>query len=251
MYNKVYKGFQVNLGTPFQVRTPINFHTIGVKEEMGQDTAANEPADTSPKPEDILASAHEEAELIIKEAELESARIMEDVINEVKERCAQLEEDARRSGYEEGVSEGRKQYEDLISEAEMIREQARMEYDEILASLEKDALELIMDIARKVIGAEITVNRENMLLMVKQAFDRCSNKEGMHLRVSPEDYEFICENKEKLLAISEGVGDLEIKKDLSLKAGACIVDTPFGSLDAGVQTKLKKIEDAFREVIGK
>jgi len=42
-----------------------------------------------------------------------------------------------------------------------------------------------------------------------------------------------------------GIGQLEIVKDQALKLGALILETPYGSVDAGMDTKLKKIEEAF------
>jgi flagellar assembly protein FliH len=47
----------------------------------------------------------------------------------------------------------------------------------------------------------------------------------------------------------EGIGELNIKKDTSLKTGGCIVETAYGTVDASLQTKFKKIESAFRNVI--
>jgi flagellar assembly protein FliH len=257
LYNKIFKNYQVNVGIPFQVKAPINFDTIkkmntAVKEENEE---TEEKGDfhqhTEDHTQELIQRAQEDADAIIKEAEFEALRLMEDAQREVEEIRLVVEEEARRKGYEEGFDEAKKQYEDLIQEAEFIRGHARAEYKEVLEGMESDAINVILDIARKVIGIEISVNREDVLYLVKKAFEKCSNKENVVLKVSPEDYEFLNGARDKLLAMIEGAGELEIKKDSSLKLGACIIDTPFGSIAAGVDTKLKKIEEAFRRVIGK
>ena len=89
------------------------------------------------------------------------------------------------------------------------------------------------------------------MYLVKQAFEKCANRENIVLKAAPEDHEFLVNNKDRLLSMVEGVGELEIKKDTSLKPGGCIVETLYGSMDAGIQIKMKKIEEAFRQVIGK
>lgn len=162
---------------------------------------------------------------------------------------AEIEEDSRQKGFEKGYEEAKSQYEDLIQEAELIRENALKEYQETLQSIEKDALNIILDISRKVIGTEISMNKEKLLEMIAQAFERCSNRENITLKVSSADYDFIIENKDRILSMVEGIGQLEIVKDQALKLGALILETPYGSVDAGMDTKLKKIEEAFFKVL--
>lgn len=245
LYNKVFKNYQVNLGMPFQVKLPLNMQTVQ-KAVHNEEIAAS--ADT---PENAMARAREEAALIIREAELESARMIEDILAEANEKVIEISEEARKEGYESGLGEGRKQYENLIREAEAIKENAKAEYQEILTGIEQDAVHMILEIAKKVIGEEVRLNKENLLNLVKEAFERCANRDMIILKVSSEDFDYLNENKENLLCLVEGIGELELKKDFSLKSGACVVETSFGNLDAGVQTKLRKIEEAFKEVVGR
>jgi flagellar assembly protein FliH len=58
------------------------------------------------------------------------------------------------------------------------------------------------------------------------------------------------ENRERLTEGVKNIRDLVIKKDNSLQRGGCIVETGFGSVDSGIETQLKAVEDAFREILG-
>lgn len=87
--------------------------------------------------------------------------------------------------------------------------------------------------------------------MVRQALEKCSNREDLTIKVSSQDYDFLVENKEKLLSMIDGVGNLDIKRDPALKTGDCLVETSYGNIDAGVQTKIRKIEEAFLKIVGK
>ncbi|MCX7746996.1 MAG: FliH/SctL family protein [Clostridia bacterium] len=252
MSSKIFKNYQVNVGMPFQIRSPFQYQAA-VKESRPVDTDRMEEDryKTQEESANIVAKAREDAEMIIKEAQYEAMRLIENTQQEMEEFKRNVEEEARQQGYEHGFTEAQKQYQDLIQEAEITREHAMMEYKQILEGIEQDAVSVILEVARKVIGAEISFNKEDLLYLVKEAFEHCTHRESVTLKVSPDDYAYLTQNKDKLLSMVQGMGDLEIKKDASLSVGACILETPYGSIDAGVNTKLKKIEEAFRELIGK
>jgi len=254
LYSKIFKNCQVSVGIPFQMRSSINFDTIkkvkmveSVDEEDREESAYAAGED----PGELVDKAREEADFIVKEAHLEANRILENAERQANEMRLAVEEEARKAGYETGINEARKQYEKLLQDTEYIKQQAKIEYSEALARVETDAVDTILQIARKVIGKELETNRDEILYLVRQGFEKCTNKESIVLKVADGDYEFLIQNREKLLSATEGIGELEIKKDLCLKPGACIIETPYGSIDASVQTKLDKIEEAFKQVIGR
>lgn len=251
MSNRIFKNYQVNIGMPFQIKTPLNFDTIKkVVEGVREEEAYKEPVQMETA-EDVFEKAREEARFILMEAELEARRLIEDAEKEALAKASSLEEEALRKGYEDGVIQAKKEHADLIQEAEFIKEHARVEYKEVLESMESDIVETILDIAKTVIGKEMDANRENVLLLVQNAFEKCTNRENIVLRVSREDYTVVEANRDRLLSAVEGIGELEIKQDGSLKSGACVVETLYGSIDAGIQTKIKMVEDAFRQAVGK
>lgn len=251
MYNKVFKNYQVNLGIPMQIKSPINYQNIKKVELLDDLDKEEEEEQIQEDPAEIIENAKKEAELIVKEAQLEAVRLIELAEKEAQENGRKAYEDACQRGYEEGFGAAKKQYSDLIEEAEFIKEHARVEYLEVLEGIETDIVNLVLDVARKVIDVELSFNREDLVYLIKQAFDRCTNKDNVILKVSPDDYDYLNESRGKLLSTVEGVGELDIRKDSALKPGACVIETPYGSVDAGVQTKLKKIEEAFLEVVGK
>jgi flagellar assembly protein FliH len=239
------------MGIPFQVRIPVSLQLKNsLQFEENEEAEAEEP-ETYENPEKLLDKAHEDAGMIVKEAELEALRIIKDAQVAAEESKKEIFDEAREQGYSDGYKQAVEQYEALVKEAEQTREQARTEYDEALAGMESDAVEMILAIAKKVIGEEMNAKNENILQLVRQAFEKCSNRESILLKVSPDDYDFIQENIDEITSQVTGIGELEIKKDPSLKSGGCIVETPFGSVDAGYETKLRKIEEAFIKALGK
>ena len=254
MSSRILKNHQVNLGRPYEIKSFINFNTIKTVKAIGE-IVLSEESDLPDSDEfgyqNELEKAREEAEMVLKEAQYEALRIIEKAEIEANQLRISIEENARLNGYNEGYKEAGMEYENLLKEAESIKEQAKTEHSQVLAGIEQEAIGLILEIAKSVIGKEISFNKENLLYLIKQAFEKCSNKESAVLKVSSEDYEFITDNKTRMFSMVEGIGDVEIKSDSSLRTGACILETPYGMIDAGIHTKLNKVEEAFYQVVGK
>ena len=107
-----------------------------------------------------------------------------------------------------------------------------------------------LNIARKVLGAELETSREAILKIAGEAIDACLNKDQIILRVSVEDYDYVMENIEHIKNRAGDIGQIEIRKDQTLARGSCIVDTGYGMVDGGLETKMEMVEQAFREVMG-
>jgi flagellar assembly protein FliH len=250
LYNKVFKNNQVTYGRPFQMKIPLKMQNIVHEDNDYEDgTAENADIDNeiTPEPEDLLEKAKNECDLLIKEAGLEADRLLEQARLEAEKKAESLKEEAWQKGYAEGMDAAGAQYESIISEAEQMRQSAAEEHESIMAGLEAEMIDLVLGIARKAVAGELTANRDVILQLIKDAVPNCSNKNGAVLKACPADYDYINDNREQLLTLVEGADELEIKKDCTLKPGDCIIETPLGSVDAGVNTRLNKIEEAFRE----
>ena len=244
MYNKILKNYQINVGIPFQVKTADCSKIM--KQMQDPDAFDNTIIDVTAC---TIENAKTEAEYIIKEAELEAQRIIEKAELEAEKRSEEIMEEAEKRGFEAGIHEAEEQYRTLLADAENIKNAAYEECKRALDSIEEEAVELVLKIARAVIAEEVSINKDNLLLMIRNAFNRSSNKENAILKVSSDDYEFIVNNKEKILAMTEGTGELEIRKEYNLQQGSCIIETQYGTIDAGLNTKMSKIEDAFLNIV--
>jgi flagellar assembly protein FliH len=135
------------------------------------------------------------------------------------------------------------------AEAEKTLKEAQVERDRILAGLEREIVELIVKVARKVVSCELKTNREVIAKLIEEALVASSNKGNAVVRVSAEDGEYLEKNREELFSSIPGADEIQIKPDNSLSPGDCIVETSFGSIDAGASTKMNKIEEAFMDQV--
>lgn len=249
LYKKVLKYNQVTYGVPFQVNIPLNIKRIEVLDQAQTDAecdnADNRTGSLYPDMEELLEKAKQECNLIIKNAEAEAEKLLENAELEADKKAEALFEEAWQSGYADGMEAARSQNEALLAETEQLRQSAAEEHDSILTGMENEILELVVEVARKAVAGELETNREVILQLVRSGLSCCSNKNNAVIKVSAQDYEYLKEKDDQLAMASEGAEGLEIKKDSTLSPGDCIIETPLGGVDVGVNTRLEKIQEAF------
>jgi flagellar assembly protein FliH len=247
LYNRIFKNNQVTYGRPYSVQIPVTVHKLNIEELSEEEEAESEEMSESPDPELLLENARHKCEMMTREAELEADRIIEEARREAEGGAQKITEEAWQKGYAEGIDAAAEQSRDILAQAEEMRLEAQREHEELIAGMEEEMLSLVMDVTRKVVAGELATDKDLIIRLIREALPKCSNKDGAVLRVSPGDAEKLAENREELLSGIEGADSLEIKKDSTLHAGDCIIETQFGSVDAGVNTRLDKIDEAFKE----
>lgn len=245
----VYKRSQVNIGNPYEVKAKTS-RPSQIKEAFDEEAAASEDFDSELRiSQDIVHKAKEEAALILREAELEAERIMEEAREKAQNLFNEAEQKAKEEGYRYGETLAQQHYNDLLAEAQDFKDRSKTEYEATMACLEQDIIQLVLNIAAKVVGDEIKNNSEAILGIVRETIHSCSNREHVVLKVSGEDYEYVLSNEEKLRSMIKDLNELEIKKDNTLSKGSCIIDTGFGSVDGSCDTRMEIIRNAFFEIL--
>lgn len=246
----VYKRSQVNIGSPYNMKH--SEPEPSVVDEIMEKTAAEkeDPEKELRISQDIIYKAKEEAAVIKREAELEAERLYKEAVGNAEKEALEIRQKAKEEGYRYGEELAQQHYSDLIAEAMEFRERCRQEYEQTVASLEHDILELVIDIAAKVIGDEIHNNREAILGVVRETLRSCNNREKVVIKVSPDDYEIVVNNEEKILTSVKGVNEIEIRKDGTLEKGSCVIDTGIGTVDGSADVRIESIRKAFFDLLG-
>lgn len=232
------------MGKPYQIKSSSPVRIAVQERELKQEE------DPEKKAEEILEKAREEAKLIIQEAELEAQRMMEQAQAQASELIEQTEQKAKEEGYRKGESLAQQHYQELLAEAEEFKNRSKTEYEETIRSLEHDIVELSLSIARKILGAELETSRDAIIKIAGDAIEACMNRDRIILKVSDEDYDYLAANMDRLRSMAGNIGQIEIRKDQTLSKGSCLVDTGYGMVDGGLETKMEMVEQAFREVMG-
>ena len=191
----------------------------------------------------------QEAERMVSKAKLDAEAIMEEAQQAAAELKSSSREQGFQAGYDQGLLDGKQRYEALIKDLETLRADAHQKYGNYLIDAEKDMIEIVMAVARKLIMDNVTDHREEVIKLVKQTILSCSQREDLRIRVAAQDYQYLVDNKDKLISGISGIGELKIIAEDNLEVGSCIVETLNGSVDSSINLRLSKIEEEFKRVL--
>jgi flagellar biosynthesis/type III secretory pathway protein FliH len=105
-----------------------------------------------------------------------------------------------------------------------------------------------LSIAKKIVSHELDIQPEKVLSMVRYAIGECRAEGKRVLKVSPQDYDKVTNNKNTLCDSSNQGKELVIEKDERLSKGDCVIETDTGLVDAKIDTQLQIIREAFMNV---
>lgn len=197
---------------------------------------------------------------IVEKANLDANEILENANEKVQEMLAgaqsegeiikaNAKRDGYQEGYQQGLEDGRRETEELAHQALKIKEELEEERANLLNQIESELPNIIIQTVKKVIGMELTTNKEVILGLVAMALGKVSSNNPT-VRVSEQDFDILEENKHELISEFKMISDFEIKKDLSLEAGDCIIETDCGDIDASIGNQLDKLEDVISSTVG-
>jgi flagellar assembly protein FliH len=179
-----------------------------------------------------------------------AARILADATAEA-ERVREL---ARSEGYEEGRARGR---EDGIAEARAAADALgealaglRQQTEEIAHAVERDAIELALALAAKILAGALDVQPERVLDTVAGALRRIADRRRIAVLVDPADLEVVGGAIAELQTRAGGIELCEIQADRRVGRGGAIVRTIESEVDATVQTQLERAREVIRAELG-
>lgn len=218
--------------------------------------------------EDILIKAKKEYETIIKRAKEESQKIIEkaeskseEIMNSAYLRSKEVLEKAKEEGYNEGFQVGYKEgfdkgYDEgseksklLIEESLEIKNEYIQKRNSLLKDLEADIIELVITIYEKVIGKKTEEDNELIISLVLNGIKNLDLTDELTIICSKEDYEILEMARNEILAKSSFISDLEIKYDVSLNKGDCILETSKGNIDVSIQNQLEEVKELLTSIL--
>jgi type III secretion protein L len=163
-----------------------------------------------------------------------------DAAQRAREIVAEAEAEARRilavaAGHAEGLAE---------AAATVVR--AAAERDRRLAALEGEVVALALDVARKILGRELS-DPAAVVDLAARALAEARERREVTLRVSPADAPALRRAEGRLGALLARAPGLVMREDPALSPGHVVVETEAGRVDAGFDAQLAALERALRE----
>jgi flagellar assembly protein FliH len=218
---------------------------------------SDRPSTQPPFPEYTLPTGEQAPDWDAIRAEAEAIRLR--AIQDAE----RIREQARREGYQRGYDDGyhdgarealqradaelQRTLETLRTQLQQVIESVHAQYEAYLQHAESQMLDLVLEIARKVVREELKMQPAHVLAIVRDALRRVQGFGRLRIRVNPLDVDLMRQNRPSLLQVVEGVETIEIVEDRRVDSGSCIIETEQGVYDARIRTQLGEIERALRE----
>lgn len=256
---KILKTENLNISSPVVIDTFYKASTDkGNENQKGFDLKSiKKDSNTYRIIKENLKKIQNLRDVIIKTANLES----EHIIKEAKNKIEELKIEANKNGYEEGfnkgykeglekgIKDGNKKTSDILNEAKDIKRSIINERNNLEKQFECDMVDTILKCVNKIIGDNLKLKNEYIVELIKKGLNNYEASDVVTARVCDDDYEYCIKNKDRIIKNLGYIKELNIVKDLSLKKGDCIINTPSGLIDSGITTQLKELEVSLKGVI--
>lgn len=103
---------------------------------------------------------------------------------------------------------------------------------------ERDLVRLSLEIAKKIVHREVTIDHEIALTLARVALSRIHNRAVATIHLHPDDYNFVAMHQDKF----DGNCSIELVEDRSIGRGGCLVSTEMGDVDARIENQFAEIE---------
>ena len=192
---------------------------------------SQEPVYEGPTPEELIAQAQEEIEIMRANAmsELESIRM--DAI-----------QSAQTQGYEEGRRQAMQEMEAMRQDIEVERMRLQTWYEQQIDELEPLFVKTLTGIYEKVFEVGLDNQQEIIVNLLRNTMKKLDGCKNFLVHVSAADYQYVKEHKEELLSDSSQEGTVvDIVEDSMIRENECTIETINGIYDCGIGTQMKEL----------
>lgn len=173
----------------------------------------------------------------------------EQVNKDEKEKKQEIEK-AYRQGLEEGEKAGHESHKKIYESALKNFRQAIIQFDslkkEVYQNAERETVELALAIAKKIIFNEVTIQKDLILRVVKEAIQKVADHDNIKIRINPSDSSLLKNAGPQLSNLGGAIENITFVDDETISSGGCFIETNFGNIDARIEKQLQTIEEVFR-----
>lgn len=198
----------------------------------------------SPIPRDVESMSHDRDQEV--EEEEETPVIDEAVLEEAR---AQAREEGRLEGFQEGEDAAKSALEERFQEIQWkhaeLGKGVQNQMATVLARVEKNAVALALQIAKKILQTTAEVKPDYIIDVVRKALTSTGAGKPLRIRVSPDDHEFLEVIGLPAELSTEETG-VEYVSDETVRSG-CVVETDFGEVDLQLEKMWEQVRESLYE----
>lgn len=239
------------------VQTEKKIIAIKILETLNQKEDSDfTPIDTEKQKQTMIHEAEMQAESIISQGQHKAEMLLKQI--EVDRQAfeverAEIAEQARNTGFSQGLEDGRQQgyheFHERIQSAKEVVESSKRDYRMHVDSSERTILEIGLKVAGKILGKTLKENEEEFLSIVKRALKEARDNKEVQLHVHPVQYNFLLANKEEIIALFPKDIEFYIYPNDDLSETSCLIESENGRIDASIDSQLEEIKQKLIELL--
>ena len=109
-------------------------------------------------------------------------------------------------------------------------------------------MELAVHVAEKILKVQLNDEPKSFLPIVLSAIETIKDQSMVSIYLHPNNYEEVIQQKDELIRSLDGDTKVSIYIDHKLKEHACVIEHPFGQIDASIDTQLQQLRKALLDV---
>ncbi len=170
------------------------------------------------------------------------SELFSDAMQKMKDQAAKLEEEAQQRGYKEGEEKGfqagelavKEHFQSSLEALKILIEQLSEARGKTYPLLEREMVEMITTLARKVVRTELEGREGSIRKIVRMAIESVLDRESLIVKVHPTDHKELEDYGQELLQLFHEIKNVKFESHASVARGNCVVESNFGTVEAGL-----------------
>jgi flagellar assembly protein FliH len=183
-----------------------------------------------------------------------SLRDLENPIAEARAEADAIREQARAEGYAEGQQQAlavaRPGLEAALTALQQATSGVQDVRDETAAQVERDAIELALQLAEKIVAGALAVESERIVDVVRGSLRRLTERRRVTILVNPADLETVRSATDGFITQLGGIEHCEVQAERRIAPGGAMVRTEEGQIDSQVNTQLVRARELVELELG-
>lgn len=201
-----------------------------------------------PVDQQIIEEAKRRAEAIMRQAQLDAKKLLEESKIHCQNALQQAEKEGFELGQQRGLESSTGEMATLILQVRQMLSDTVYAREKVLRSSAGAIADLAMKISERVTQTMVTANPEVIKNQVSKALDKVKDREHITVRVNPQDLDVVRARRDMFQKLLEGPKTFEINGDPKVDRGGVIIETNLGNVDARISTQMQAIHLAMTEV---
>lgn len=176
--------------------------------------------------------------------------LFSDAMQKMKDQAAKIQEEAQQQGYEEGQEKGfqageqavKKHFESSLEAFKILVDELSELRKKTYPLLEREMVEMVTTLARKVIRTELAGKENSIREIVRMAIESVLDREVLVIKVHPDDHKELEDYGQELMQLFHEIKNVEFQSHASVQRGNCVVESNFGTIEAGLDHLDEHIE---------